>query len=68
MADTDLMKLKENATDRTLTAISATSIPETTGDYAESKDFTIDFKDEFGNPVEVRASDIGGPDALYQVI
>ena len=68
MPTDELMKLKENATDRTLTAVSATSIPETTGDYAVDKDFTIDFVDEFGDPVEVRASDIGGPDAPYQVI
>ena len=68
MADTDLMKLRENATDRELTAVSATSVPESTGDYAVDKDFTLDFKDEFGNPVEVRASDIGGPNGLYQVI
>lgn len=64
----DLMKLREVATDRTLTAVSATSVPETSGDSAHDEDFTLDFVDEFGDPVEVRASDIGGPDALYQVI
>lgn len=68
MPSDELLKLKENATDRTLTAVSATSIPETTGDSSTDQDFTLDFVDEFGDPVEVRASDIGGPNGLYQVI
>ena len=67
MPQDDLLKVRENATGRELTAVSATSVPISTGDYAVDKDPTLDFTDEDGNPVEVRASDIGGsPDALYQ--
>ena len=48
--------------------MSATSVPASTGDSAVDEDFTLDFVDEYGDPVEVRASDIGGMDGLYQVI
>lgn len=69
MPQDDLMRLKENATDRTLTAVSATSVPDSTGDESIDTDFTLDFTDDqTGDPVEIRASDIGGPDSPYQVI